>query len=209
MNSPSKNNAIDSCPMDISDEDIIEAMKEISGYLDITPGDFKDMYRLAYQHAVERLVSSMKAGDIMNREVIYVKPDTGLKETAEKMAAGGISGVPVIDDDRRVVGVISEKDFLYQMGTENTGSFMGVIALCIERNGCSAISMRNQRAEDIMSSPAITVDETTPVSEVAGLFTDNSINRAPVIDADGKLLGIITRTDIIQSSCFKEGLQKE
>ena len=209
MNSHSSHNAVDSCAMDISDEDVIEAMKEIGGYLDITPGDFRDMYRIAYQHAVERLVSSIRAGDVMNREVISVRPDTDLGETAKKMAEGGVTGVPVIDGDRRVVGVISEKDFLRRMGTGSTDSLMAVMALCMENDGCSAITMRNQKARDIMSSPAVTVEETTPLSEVAGIFTDRNVNRAPVVDAEGRLLGIIARSDIVRSSCFIGGPQKE
>lgn len=50
---------LDACPMDISDDDILKAMKDISGYLDITPGDFKEIYLFAYRHAVERLTHSV------------------------------------------------------------------------------------------------------------------------------------------------------
>ena len=60
--------------------------------------------------------------------------------------------------------------------------------------------MHQQKAEDIMTSPAITVREDTPVSEIATIFTEEEINRVPVTDDGGKLLGIVAREDIVKSS---------
>ena len=59
--------------IDLKDEDIFEAMKAIPGYLDITPGDFKEVYRLAYPHALERLSRAVTAREIMTREVVAVQ----------------------------------------------------------------------------------------------------------------------------------------
>ena len=195
---------LDSCPMDISDDDILKAMKDISGYLDITPGDFKEIYRIAYKHAVERFTYSITAEDIMTREVVFVKKDTSLEKVAEIMDRHEISGVPVVGDDQSVVGVISEKDFLFHMGAKNEKSFMGVVLHCLKENGCIAISMRKQKAADIMTSPAVTVSEHTPVAEIANIFTEKNINRSPVADRNNKLLGIVTRADIVRSSCAIE-----
>ena len=167
-------------PLDISDDDILEAMKEISGYLDVTPGDFKEIYRLAYKYAVERLSRSVKARDVMTREVVSTTRDTPLKEVAESMARYGISGVPVVEDGESVVGVISEKDFLLHMGAEDKKTFMGVVAECLEGEGCVAVSVRGQNAGDIMSSPAVTVDEDTFIMEIANIFAQKNINRVPV-----------------------------
>ena len=195
---------LDSCPMDISDDDILKAMKDISGYLDITPGDFKEIYRIAYKHAVERFTYSITAEDIMTREVVFVKKDTSLEKVAEIMDRHEISGVPVVGADQSVVGVISEKDFLFHMGAKNEKSFMGVVLHCLKESGCIAISMRKQKAADIMTSPAVTVSEHTPVAEIANIFTEKNINRTPVADRNNKLLGIVTRADIVRSSCAIE-----
>ena len=188
-------------PIDISDDDILDAMKGISGYLDITPGDFKEVYRLAYLHAIDRLTHLTKAKDVMTEEVIFVERDTPLDDVVNMMAALGISGVPVVDKEGKVVGVISERDFLFRMGTEDTSSFMGVVAHCLKSKECVAISMRQERAEDIMTSPAITVSEDTSVSEIANIFIEKNINRVPVTDQEGALVGIVARTDIVESSC--------
>jgi len=192
--------------MDISDDDILKAMKNISGYLDITPGDFKEIYLLAYRQAVERLRHSVRAKDVMTKDVVFVRKDTSLEEVADLLNRHFISGVPVIDDDNKVVGVISEKDFLFQMGAQETKTFMGVVAHCLKSKGCVAITMRKQKAEDIMTSPAITVSENTPIYEIANTFTENNINRTPVVDRNNSIAGIVTRTDIVRSSCATENL---
>ncbi len=183
-------------PVDISDDDIYDAMKEIPGYLDITPGDFKEVYRFAYQHAVERF-SSVKAGDAMVRKVISVTRKTPLVQVAEAMARHGVSGVPVVEEGERVVGVISEKDFLTRMGEQDAKTFMGVVAECLKGKGCVAVPIRGQNAEDIMTSPAVTVNEETSIMEIANILTEKNINRVPVINQQGRLVGIISRADVV------------
>jgi len=185
---------------DISDEDIFAAMKDIHGYLDITPGDFKDLYRHAHEHAINRLTRLIKARDVMTRNVIFVNKETPSEEVASKMALHGIAGIPVVDNGEKVAGIISEKDFLFHMGGKDTSSFMDVVAQCLRNQGCVAITMRQQKAGDIMTSPAITAREDTPISEIANIFSENNINRVPITDEGGQLLGIVARADIIQSS---------
>jgi len=196
---------IDACPLDISDEDILKAMRDVMGYIDITPGDFKELYRFAFRHALERLRHSITAKDIMTKDVVSVARNIPLEEVADILNRFALSGVPVTDHDQRVVGVISEKDFLLHMGVQKKKTFMGVVAQCLKNKGCLAVSMRGQKAEDIMTSPAVGVLENTPVFEIADTFTTKNINRAPVIDANDRLLGIVTRTDIVRSSCSTAG----
>lgn len=189
--------------IDVSDEDIYEAMKEIEGYLDITPSDLKEIYRYAYRHALDRITRSVKAGDIMTRNVFAASRQMPLKEVAEIMARERIAGLPVLDDNRKVAGVISEKDFLARMGAEDRKHFMGVVAECLKGKGCVALSIRAQKAEDIMTAPAITVYENTPVSEIARLFSEKEINRVPVTDKSGVIVGIVSRADLIRDAFIK------
>jgi CBS domain-containing protein len=186
-------------PLDVSDQDILEAMRDIPGYLDITPGDFKELYLKAYQHALTRLTSTRLAGDVMTREVASVHGNTPVQEAAQVMAARGVSGLPVLDGSDRVAGVISEKDFLALMGAGQTKSFMAVVAECLMARGCVAASLRGRHAEDIMSAPAITVGPETSVRDIAALFTTRGINRAPVVDETGRLLGIVSRADLLRA----------
>jgi len=197
MNEPSKKNLLST--VDISDEDIFAAMKDIPGYLDITPRDFKEIYGLAFRHALERITHSFKAKDIMTKNVFTVRKETPLKEIAELMALKGVAGVPVLDADGKVAGVISEKDFLFRMGAKSAKSFMGIVMECLKGKGCVAVSVRAQKAEDIMSSPAVMVSLETTAMQIADIFTEKNINRVPVVDEKGALLGIVSRADIVKT----------
>jgi CBS-domain-containing membrane protein len=186
--------------IDLKDEDIFEAMKSIPGYLDITPGDFKEVYRLAYAHALERLSRAVTAREIMTREVVSVRPDTPLATVAAAMGKRGISGVPVVDEAGKVLGVISEKDFLTHMGVAGPKNFMVLVASCLQSKGCVALPIKKQIAADIMNSPAVSVAPETSVKDIAAIFTGKGINRVPVTDPHGRLLGLVCRGDLVRAA---------
>ena len=192
---------VEACvPVDISDEDIYVAMSEIPGYLDITPGDFKELYLKAYRHALQRLTRSVEIAEVMTTEVAFVTGKTPIREAADLMARRKVSGAPVVDTDRTVVGVISERDFLTAMAGEDSDTFMDVVADCLGGGRCLAAPMRTQSAEDIMSSPAVTVSPHTSLMEVADIMSKRRINRVPVVDKAGRLIGIASRADVVGSS---------
>jgi CBS domain-containing membrane protein len=186
-------------PLDLSDDDVLTAMKQIGGYIDITAGDFQAIYRLAQGLALKRLMGAIRAGDLMTREVVFVKRTSPLADVAETMARHNISGVPVMEEDGGVAGMVSERDFLKYMLPEGPGSFIGLIADCLRAKGCLAVPIRKQGAGDIMTSPVITVDEGTPLAEVIRLFREHRINRTPVLNGKGRLVGIVTRADVLRS----------
>jgi CBS domain-containing membrane protein len=186
------------CPA-ISDSDIFAAMKEIQGYLDITPSDLKEIYRHAFRHAHERIHRPIKAAEIMTTAVHHVSVDTPLKEVAELMARAEVSGVPVLDAAGRVAGVISEKDFLRRMGAPDATHLMSIVAAWLNGKGFVALPTRAKVAADIMAAPAITVRADSSAIEIMDLFTTRNINRVPVLDDSGKLAGIVSRADIIRA----------
>lgn len=196
-----KFSALNECRQTITDGDIIGAMKQIPGYLDITPSDFMEIYRVAYDHALHRLKHAITAEQIMTRQVITVPQTAPLAEVVRLLADHDISGMPVIRPDHTIAGVISEKDFLSKMADGKSSSFMHVILQCIEHTGCIAADVRNLTAADIMSSPAVTISGTMPLFDVAEIMDRHNINRVPVIDEAGRLAGIIARSDLIQTMC--------
>jgi CBS domain-containing membrane protein len=185
--------------IDFTEDDILEAMRAVPGYLDITPGDFKEVYRLAFQHALERLSRDVTAAEIMTTDVVTVNPDTPVAEVAAAMGRRGVSGLPVVDTEPKVVGIISEKDFLTHMGVTEPKNFMSLVAGCLKTKGCVALPIKKVLAQDIMSSPAVTVAPDTPVRTIAALLNDRGINRVPVTDPAGRLLGLVSRGDIVKA----------
>jgi CBS domain-containing protein len=186
--------------IEINEADILEAMRAIPGYLDITPGDFKEVYRLAFQHALERLSREVTAAEIMTVDVVTVAPDTPVAEVAAAMGRRGVSGVPVVDAGQKVVGVISEKDFLTRMGVQEPKNFMSLVANCLMTKGSVALPIKAALAGDIMNAPAVTVAPDTPVQDIALLLTQSGINRVVVTDPEGRLLGLVTREDIVKAT---------
>ncbi len=191
-------------PVEISDDDVYEAMKEIPGYIDITTSDFKEVYLRAYQQAIYRLTRKVKAREIMTSDVVSVVEETPLTEVAKMMASRRIAGVPVVDSHGKPIGVISEKDFLSVMGGGGPKTFMDVIYTCLACEDCLARAVQGKRAIDIMNSPAMTVSLETSAGEVAAIMVEKKINRLPVVDSAGHLVGIISRADIIRAQIIRE-----
>ncbi len=186
--------------LDLSDDDILEAMGKMSGYFDITPGDFREVFHFAYNHAFDRLTQSLSARDIMTRKVISVHVGSNLKDVAKKMADNVVSGVPVLGDDKRVAGVISEKDFLAHLIEKDVTTSMGMVTEVLQSPTTIVLSLADKNAKDIMTTPAVTVVESTLVSDITRLFVENSINRVPVVSSERKLVGIVSRNDILGTS---------
>ncbi|MBF0487412.1 MAG: CBS domain-containing protein [Nitrospirae bacterium] len=187
----------------INDEDVFEAMKSINGYLDITPGDFKEVYLAAYKHALGRVTKSVAVKEVMTVGVVFATVDMPLTEVADRLSENAISGLPVVDDRGRPVGVISEKDFLSRMGVDHALTFMSVVALCLRGKGCDAVNIKDLTAKDIMATPAVCLSENAPIHEAVSLFVSKKINRIPALSSEGKLSGIITRGDIFRSPLFQ------
>ncbi len=188
---------------DISDQDIYSAMEKIPGYLDITPGDFKELYKIVYHETVARIVNSLTAEALMSSPVITVPSDTLARHAAKIMAEKNISGVPVVDEANQMIGMLSERNFLGHMGAEQCQSFLEILAQSTEDQNYMVNTLQEKTAFDIMTSPVISVSPTTPLSDITHLFKIKRIKRVPVVDQEGALVGIISREDIIHTSLLQ------
>lgn len=205
---PERNNA-QSLSVEILEQDVIEAMKAIQGYIDITPGDFKEVYQVAYDLAIKRMLTALKASDFMTQPVQLVNQEMALVEAAAFLAEKQISGAPVVNQEEKIVGVVSEKDFLKEMGFGATPSFMQIATHCLNNKSCMIGNLRNRTVGDIMTRPPVTGAPEMTIGEISNLFVVRKINRLPIISADGRPIGIVTRTDLAHSySVFGEGAKQ-
>lgn len=126
----------------------------------------------------------VKAKDIMTKRVISVKTDTPIYDVLKLIASYGISGLPVVDDDLTLVGIVSEKD---------------VLSLFYNNNDDDEITVH-----DFMTQPPIFFDENESILDVCDFLRKNIFRRVP-ITSEGKLVGIISIRDVIeyilQSKC--------
>ena len=192
---------INECFQTITDEDVLEAMKKIPGYLDITPSDFLQIYQIAFEHAVSRIKTAILAEQVMTQKVIFVNEDAPLIEAVNKMAAHEISGLPVVNNDDMITGVLSEKDFLSRMNKKKAPSFVQVLLQCVDTSSCIAVPFKTLKVREVMSSPPVTVKKDTTMLEVANTLDRFNINRVPVSDDNNRLVGIIARSDLVQAMC--------
>jgi len=176
----------------LSERDIQAAMAAVPGYLDVTPADFREIYHLAFRQAVERLSGSLRARDVRVTAAVTVRPDTPLAEVAALMARHRISGMPVTDAEDRVVGIVSEHDFVTHARQE--GDHMVIEILPPGGEGGHA-----HVAGDIMTREVATLGEDTPLPEIAARFAELPVNRLPVTDDQGQLAGLVARWDLVQS----------
>lgn len=184
------------CP-EISDEDLREALRELKTYVDVTEEDLKKIYLFALRHARGRIASSIRVKDLMTRDVVSVRPDTDIQEAARRLSGLRISGMPVVDDDNKVIGVISEADILSLAGVTRGHRFKDVLKHLLGEPLPARKS--GDRVGDLMNTPAITTGPERDVRDVASVLDARRIKRLPVVDAEGRLLGIISRADIVRA----------
>lgn len=139
----------------------------------------------------------MYARDVMSAPVVTARPDTPVKDLAALLTTRRISGVPIVDDGGRVVGIVSESDFLTKLRhVEKHGGIRGTLERLADPDGERKSGARV--ASELMTSPAITADVGATVHDVVKLMTMHKINRIPVVDGE-HLLGIVTRADVLRT----------
>ena len=185
----------------IEDEDIRAALKDMQTYLDITEEDLKRIFQLALEHAKRRLKKRILIKDVMTKNVIAVKKDTKVSELIEILTKNRISGIPVVDEENRVIGIVSEADLLF---TTKTGKIRGLREflkrLIGEEYSTLATPLSGDlKVEDIMTSPVITASPDMDIEEAFKILSEKRIKRLPVVDENGKLIGIITRHDLVSA----------
>jgi len=140
----------------------------------------------------------MRVDDVMTTDVATVTPGASLKDVARILVERDISGVPVVDADGDVLGVVSEADLLAKERAEpptRGGPLAWLVdpIEIIERRKLGA-----RLAGEVMTSPAVTIAPYRNLATAAGIMLDNRVNRLPVV-SDGKLVGIVTRADLVRA----------
>lgn len=146
----------------------------------------------------------MLARDLMNREVITVNRETTVKEVARLLLEHKISGLPVVDKENRVIGIVSEGDLIYQDKKLHTPAFLEILGGIIylenpNRLGQDLIKMTAVKVGDLMTTRVYTVREDAQLEDIATIMVEKKVNRIPVVDGAGRLAGIISRQDLVKA----------
>lgn len=145
----------------------------------------------------------MKVQEIMTKDVLTVQPETPVNDVARLMGARDVSGVPVVDEAGQVVGIITELDLLIRNTRLEVPRFIQVLDLGripLEWPGHVRERMRHMlgtQARDVMTETVVTIAPDAEVEELAELMVKRRVNPVPVVDAEGRLVGIVSRADIV------------
>lgn len=131
--------------------------------------------------------------DVMTTRVVSVHKDASFKAMAAMLASRRISAFPVVDDDSRVIGIVSEGDLLVKIAVQAEGtSVMAALRHVREDDKARGIT-----AAELMSSPAITIGPEASVEAAARVMYDRRIKRLAVVNTAGRLMGIVSRVDLL------------
>ena len=145
----------------------------------------------------------MLVKDIMTKDVVTVKKEASIREIAQTIVDHDVSGLPVMDDDGTVCGIVSEGDLVRKEFAPELPDELCILGAVIYYSGLREYQDAFRKiaaisAEQLMTKKVVTVKAYDDVSDVARLMRDRHIKRVPVLDDEGHLIGIVSRQDIVK-----------
>lgn len=157
----------------ITTPDVEEAMKRLADRLDVLPADIVAIVRDAETHALDRRLGSIPVARIMNTDVAVVHPFESIYRARTLIVQRQVKTLPVIDEERRVIGVVSIIDLFTR----------DIVEL--------------ETVDSIMRTEVTTIPQETPVADLVPMMTSEGYKNVPVVDGEGRLAGMITRGELI------------
>ena len=150
----------------------------------------------------------MQASDVMTTNVVSVGPKTGVRDIAQLMLKHQVSGVPVVDDEQRVIGIVSEGDLIRRVEAPDASTRSWWLSLFSSPNRSAQdyVKVRGHYADEIMTHNVIEIGEEMALSEIAGVLERHKIKRVPVT-RDGKLIGIVSRANLLHGLASQTTLE--
>ncbi|MBS3886381.1 MAG: CBS domain-containing protein [Dethiobacter sp.] len=146
----------------------------------------------------------MLAREVMTRDVVTVTLAASVTEVARLLVEHKVSGLPVVDEEHRVVGMITEGDLIYQDKKVHMPAFLEILGGVIYLENPQRIvndlkKMTATKVAEVMTSKVYTVKEDASMEDIATIMVERQVNRLPVVDQNGKLVGIISRQDLVKA----------
>jgi CBS domain-containing protein len=180
-------------------EDFINALGEWDTFMDITPEDLMALNAAAVRHARARMTESIPIERVMSKEVVTVTADTSLSDAAHLLVKHRISGLPVVDESAKLIGLITEADFLRALGLPSHHPSQTVWqtleAMLFHRQ---SIREPEGTVHDLMVDNVVTIRKEDAVHEAVAAMKKYNIKRVIVCDDDNHVCGMVTRSNLVR-----------
>lgn len=181
-----------------SSADLDAALAHYNQVMDISRDDLEELLQHAEAAAYQRSFGELLCADIMSRDPVAVAFGTSLHEAWQLLQAHHIKALPVIDRARRVIGILTQADFMRHAGLE-TPAGLGVRLQQLVRPSGMSHSSKPEVVGQIMSAAVRSASMTQRVSELVPLFAQAGHHHLPVVDDERRLVGIITQSDLVKA----------
>lgn len=181
-----------------SNADLDVALARFNQVLNLSREDLEQLLNYAESAAYDRNLGELRCADIMSREPVTVEYGTPLEEAWTLMRLRRIKALPVVDKARRVIGIITTADFMRLANLDRRDGIAERLRTVI-RSSPTTHSEKPEAVGQIMSRQVRVASDSQPVTELVSLFSREGHHHIPVIDAQQKLVGIITQSDLVRS----------
>lgn len=145
----------------------------------------------------------MKVSDIMNKYPVSVEKTTRIEDVVHLLVKHNLTAIPVVTKDNIVIGIISEGDLLYKKIKPHAPHYVNILGASIYYNGIGEYNEQFKKllateVVDLMNQDVITTKPDTDVEEIVAVMVDQHLKNLPVVNRDGKLVGMLSRHDIMK-----------
>ena len=173
--------------MSFTHDGVDRALQEFGEYVDVTRDDLERLIKQTEKHALRRSMGEVTAAHVMSRDLYWHTPDTFIEQAWQTLQAHRLRSLPVVQgDDHRLVGIVTQVDLLKHFHPRPGRLSFGQLNF-----------LRGTKLRAIMSSPVVSVTPDTHMVELVYLLSDRGLHCLPVVDAQQRLVGMITQTDLI------------
>lgn len=177
-------------------EDLRATLQGLDIYLDISEDDLVQVYDRAGIHAFRRKMGNITCGDIMSRDLVTAEYGTELEEVWARLRFHRVKAIPVVDTFSHVIGIVTLVDFLKRANLKTYETFNDKLLKFIRRTpGTDA--EKPEVIGQIMATPVATVRTDMHIVELIPSLSDKGLHHIPVVDPDGRLVGMVTQSDLI------------
>lgn len=180
----------------VNQVDLHNALKEMNTYLDVSEEDLSQVYKMAGMQAYRRKMGEISCADIMSRDLVTAEYGTELEEAWALLRYHKIKAIPVVDKAKRVIGIITLVDFLKRANLKTYETFEDKLMKFIKRTPGMA-SDKPEVVGQIMAAPVYSAKETMHIVELVPLLSERGLHHIPIVDAERRLIGMVTQSDLI------------